>query len=355
LAVTTALTGCDTATGPEDAGAFDAEAAMADYDALAAALGADELDPFRALPAHGPFGSFAAGAAALQEAAAEGAADGGRRWAARVARRLATLAAPPAAGAVAAPIISGSHRGRTFVYDPGLGEYRPDPDRPGAPADGVRFVLYALDAGGTPLVEDEVGYADLIDEGDGSAEDVALRLVVVHGEQTVLDYRTTVDASPGRGALTARGFLSGDGVRLDFDVTLEGREGNGVDEVALDFELAVAARDFRVTGRLRGAEGGGAGTGEVELDIRHGPDRLSLTATGQDGVLDGAVSLDGAPFAVFQGPEEDLEITAPDGRPLTGLEALALQRAVDVVEDVFDFVEDLLDPVDDLVLLGIVL
>jgi hypothetical protein len=204
-------------------------------------------------------------------------------------------------------------------------------------------------------VEDEVGYADLIDEGDGSAEDVALRLVVVHGEQTVLDYRTTVDASPGRGALTARGFLSGDGVRLDFDVTLEGREGNGVDEVALEFELAVAARDFRVTGRLRGAEGGGAGTGEVELDIRHGPDRLSLTATGQDGVLDGAVSLDGAPFAVFQGPEEDLEITAPDGRPLTGLEALALQRAVDVVEDVFDFVEDLLDPVDDLVLLGIVL
>lgn len=316
-----ALGGCDTATAPADPAAFDAEAALEDYQALAAVLEGDELDAFRALPGRIPFASSSA----------------------------------TPAGPVAAPVISGFHRGVTFVYDPEAGEYRADPDRGGAPADGVRFVLYELDAGGTPRVDREVGHADLVDEGDGSAEDVALRLVVVHHDDTVLDYRTTVDWSPGRGAISARGFVMGDGVRLDFDVTLEGREGNGLEEGLLTFDLGVDARDFSVAGRVQGLEDGGGAMGEVDLDIRHGSGALSVSATGEDGVLDGTVFLDGQPFAAFQGPEGDLEITTPDGRALTWSEALVLQRAVDVVEDVFDFVEDLLDPVDEVVLLGLIL
>ena len=36
--------------------------------------------------------------------------------------------------------------GRTFVIDVGTGEYAPDDGRGGAPLDGTRFILYAVDS-----------------------------------------------------------------------------------------------------------------------------------------------------------------------------------------------------------------
>jgi hypothetical protein len=47
--------------------------------------------------------------------------------------------------------------GRTFVFDPGTGQYVPDDARTGAPADGVRFILYTVH--GSTYSED--GYSDL--------------------------------------------------------------------------------------------------------------------------------------------------------------------------------------------------
>ena len=39
----------------------------------------------------------------------------------------------------------------------------------------------------------EIGYADLIDEGDGSVEDIALRFICVQNGIEVLNYATTLD------------------------------------------------------------------------------------------------------------------------------------------------------------------
>ena len=320
LAVALALTGCDTGTGPADPTGFDAEGALEDYEVLASVLESSELAALGGLSGRTPFVSPAR-------------TDG------------------PHAG----PVISGFRRGTTFVYDPTSGEYRPDPDRSGAPSNGVRFILYEQAADGTPQLGGEVGYADLLDEGDGSAEDVALRVRVVREEEAVLDYLTTVDWAPGRAAITAEGFVQGDRGRLDFDVKLRGSDGNGLRESELLFDLAVDSRSLSVTGRVQGTDEGDDDMGEVELEILHGSNVLGVTTSGENGVLDGSVAVNGEPFAVFQGPEGDLDITAPDGSALTWAEGLALQRAVDVVEDVFDLVEDLLDPVDEIVLLGIIL
>jgi hypothetical protein len=79
-------------------------------------------------------------------------------------------------------------QGRTFVMDstalPQL-LYVADETRPGAPADGTRFVLYEPDADGgspkQPFVES--GYVDIIDQGSGE-----ISVTIVHPESGPLSY-----------------------------------------------------------------------------------------------------------------------------------------------------------------------
>ena len=93
-----------------------------------------------------------------------------------------------------------------------------------------------------------MGYADLIDEGDGSVEDIALRLVVVEGPTPSWTTGppwiswSTVGRSPWPG------ILQGENDRLDFDMEvyrIRERRGNTVD---IDFEMGIASRDFLIHG-----------------------------------------------------------------------------------------------------------
>jgi len=77
---------------------------------------------------------------------------------------------------------------------------------------------------------------------------------------------------------------------------------------------------------------------------------LGVDMTGEDGILDGTIFVNGEAFATVTGPEDDPVIADPEGGPLTVSELRVLRR-----EDVFDFLEDILDPVDELVLLGFIL
>lgn len=363
-AVSTFAAGCESSTGPDSEPALDTaldtEAALADYAAMDAALNSAEFAGFQALGGRTPFG---ASPAAIDLVAAMGApsADGGsssRAFALDMARRIHEADAakgPATSGPAAAPIISDTHRGVTFVYDPVADDYAADPERTGAPETGVRFIMYEVDAAGTPIVEQETGFADLIDEGDGSAEDIVLHLTVVQNEITVLDYRTTLDQNPDRSALTVRGFLHGDGVRLDFVIEAVGTGTEGGTLLDVAFELRVDARDFSVTGNVRGIEDSTEGDGEVNITVRHRTHSIRVDVTGVGGIMEGTFFLNGDIFATVSGPEDDLTILGQGGEPLTFGETLVLHRIVDVIEDVFDFLEDLVDPIDDLVILAILL
>lgn len=339
---------------------FDAQAAMTDYEAMEAAMTSDDLAAFQALEGRTPFGSSPAAIDAMAAFSAgeesggwndEG--DDSRSFVLRFARRL--MAVTRDDGPALGPIISGWHRGTTFVYDPQSDEYRPDLTLEGAPATGVRFILYETDVNGTPVVGEEVGYADLVDEGDGSAEDIVLRLSVVIGGEALLDYRITLDHDATSGALTVDGFFVGDGVQLDFDVGIAVSSADGVEQGELDFEIAVAERNFSIVGHVSGIEENDDGAGTVNLRVRHGARELVVDMEGVDGELDGTVYIDGIAFATVTGPAQDPVIANPEGGPLTAGELRLLHRVVHVVEDVFHFLEDLLDPVDDLVLLGFIL
>jgi len=348
--------GCETGTSPEVDAQFDTEAALADYEALATALGSSDLAGFQALGGRTSLSSAATAFAAVEGLSAGEPGDDGRQFALRLAEGLQNAVVEAGAdGPAATPIISRFHRGATFVYDPTSDDYRVDPDRAGAPETGVRFITYAVDEAGTPILTEETGHADLVDEGDGSAEDIVLHLTVVHMDDTVLDYRTTLDVELDGGALTVAGFLFGDGVRLDFDLELAARESDENTLLDITFDLVVDARDFSITGSVQGIEEGEEGEGEIDITVRHRADSIRVDVHGANGTLEGTVYVNEAIFATVSGPAQDPTFVGATGEPLTWGEFLVLRQIFDTVEDVFDFVEDLVDPVDELVILGIIL
>ena len=352
-ALTSFAAACESTTTPDFG--LDFEAAAADYEVVDTLFASAGWAGFEALGARTPFGASPAGIEAVASLGLSADARSGRGFAMALAHRMREAVASGGRPALA-PIISGTHRGKTFVYDPALDEYVVDALRTGAPATGVRFVLYEVDLTGTPILAEEVGYADLIDEGDASAEDVALRLVVVAENVTVLDYATTLDETLTQGTLTVMGFLRGEnGVRLDFDIEAVGTHFLNQSTLDVTFDLSVDARNFSITGTVSGIEEGVEGEGDVDLTVQHGSHSVRLDLSGAAGQIQGSVFVNNNLFATISGNASNPTILSATGEPLTTRQTLVLLHIVDVVEDVFDFLEDLVDPVDEIVILGIIL
>jgi hypothetical protein len=139
-----------------------------------------------------------------------------------VARIVAVTAGT--AGPQLVPVLRSGILGKTFVYDPGAGKYVVDPARAGAPAAGVRFVLYDVGEGDVPVEPlRETGHADLVDQRASAPDAVGLRLTVVSDGVTHLDYAFALGGSIGNASFEVAGFLS-DGIeRVDFDVSAASR------------------------------------------------------------------------------------------------------------------------------------
>jgi len=344
-------TACESATGPENDNPFDAEGALEDFEALELILSSEAMAGFRALGG----GITFEGAAPEVVAALRVGAELGTAMTTADPRDLLPALTKLEERPLNAPIISSFRRGKTFVYDPGPGRYVVDTDREGAPDNGVRFILYEAGQDGRPDPSKEVGYADLLDEGDESLEDIALRLVVVEGADTILGYRTTLDVQDSGGTITVAGFLQGEEERLEFDIQVRGSAGPEEDRVDVTFEMGIAPREFSIQGSVSGVESESGEGGEIGLLVQHGADSFQVEITGTEDTLDGTFYLNGDLFATVSGDPDDPTFTSATGEPLTWVELLVLRQIFDSTEDVFDFWEDLLDPVDELVILAIIL
>ncbi|MDH3205685.1 MAG: hypothetical protein OEO79_03695 [Gemmatimonadota bacterium] len=345
---------CQPTTAPDLGIDFDSDATLSAYETVDSLFASPALAGFQALNGRTPFSGSAAAVDVVATLAGSPQADAGRAYALGLASRVQDIGL--GSGPAAAPIISDQHRGVTFVYDPDSDEYTQDPEREGAPSTGVRFVLYETDLAGFPIVEEEIGYADLVDDGDESAEDVAIHLTVVAHETTVLEYTVTLDELETGGALAVHGALQDhDGVQLDF--VIEATATNVGEQTRLDvaFDLRVDVRDFSIVGSVTGIEEAVEGDGHVDLVVRHRNDSIRLAVDGQGGQIDGSIFVNGRLFATVTGDASDPVIASGSGEPLTFRELLVLRHIIDGVEDVFDFLEDLLDPVDELIILAIIL
>lgn len=238
--------------------------------------------------------------------------------------------------------------GTTFAYDLTAESYVPT-NLTGAPANGVRFLLYAVNpVTGEPTAPlQEVGYADVIDEGNATV--TSLRLLVVSGGTTYLDYDVDVTAGLSSGVAVVDGFVTNGVDRVNFDLRNEVSVGSGL-SATLDYTLDVPTRDVTVDWRVALADIlSETSTAAIDLEMSgpNGQVRVSGDVVAGSGVL--AVQVNGEPFALITvSPDAPPVITDPSGAPLSPEAEAALRSVFDMVEDVADVFEDLLDPLDDL-------
>ena len=323
IALAAIAAGCQDTSGPGSLGRLNAAAALADYKAM---------DDVRQT----------AGWRGFKMAAAQ--------MNAALSVSVVTAAGDRAASV---PLISTANRGKTFVYNAQQHDWVIDPARTGAPANGVRFITYEP-KGEEPDATKPIGHADLIDLGDNSAG-IALRLVVVEGSLTILDYKTTVEGTDGSGHVTVEGFLQNNRDKLDFDIDVKGQNSGGVEQGDIAFDLGIASREFRVHGDVGVEKQNGEESGTLDLKVKHGASSFDVDITNQFGTLSGAIDLNSNPFVEVSGPAQQPVFRTPTGGDIGGNEALVIWRIFDVSEDVFDLFEDLIDPIDELVFLAFVL
>jgi hypothetical protein len=314
------VTACQDTNGPDSLGKLNTTAALADYEAMDAVR---QSAGWKGFQMAGP-----------EMSARMGFVPGGLA--------LKTI-----------PLISNENLGKTFVYDAASHQWVVDAARTGAPANGVRFITYEPN-GAEPDPTKPIGHADLIDLGNTTAG-ISLRLVVVEGTLTILDYSTTLEGVEGSGRVTVAGYLQNTRDKLDFNIDVRGQNLDGVERADVTFDLGIAARAFRVLGDVEAVKQNGIESGTVDLSVHHGAASFTVDFANQAGTMSGDIDLNGSPFALVSGPAGAPVFKKPDGSNITGAEALVLWRIGDVTEDVFDLFEDLIDPIGELVLWAFIL
>ena len=250
-------------------------------------------------------------------------------------------------------IITPQLYGKTLVYDPAQHRYIIDPAREGAPANGIRYVLYAVDnSTHEPLVGQEIGHADLTDEGVALANGFSLRLRASAGSLLFLDYAVTAQGDDQSGAIAVRGFMA-DGVsRANFHVDVNGATDNSGSAFALAFGLTTEPEGLDLATSIHATSATGADAGQMEQTLRLGGNVFQLTAAQTGGELHAAVVVNGRPFASIAGPSDHLTILGANGQPLSPEATMALGQILGLADGVARLAGDLLQPIQALIALS---
>lgn len=339
-----------TACGSEP-GTFDPAATSSDVNAMTAAFESPVIQSF-ALAA-GSVDAVAAARAGFTLGQLETATSRSRDAARYISRVRGVLGSPAQGLSASSASIPPEALGKTFIYSTTEDRYVAS-DRTGAPGDGVRFVLYAVNPITGQIVEplNEIGYADVVvEEGSSSA---SAQVTVVSGGTTYLDYEVELSGSGSGGRILVDGFVTNGTDRADFrlDNTVV-FSGDMSGQFTLDYAIEVPSRDlsfeFDMTIEGDGLTGDGTITLALELSGPNGRVDLAGTySTATAGTLD--VDVNGEDFATINitaesTTETSIEVVGANGNALTDAEREALENIFDAFEDGFDVFEDLLRPI----------
>lgn len=319
------------------------------HEALAspAWLGLDAL-----ATAPGPAQSAAAVRALIQAGASGAGASGATTVSASLVRDVAS-GLTSRANQPNAAIIPPAQRGTTWVFDASQQRYVVDAARTGAPANGVRYILYAVNPlDHAPLPDVEIGYADLTDEGDETPNAGSLRLRAVSHDVVFVDYRVGMVGSADAAAVGVNGTFFDGGKHLTFELQAQGGRTASAESVVLHARLAVPEDAFELTSAARASADLEHARQHVEHAIEIGGHAFAIVA---DHAGDGArasVAVDGAPFAQVDVSGSVTVIVGADGRPLPAEQRESLGQLFELFGQVSAALTRLLEPVG--VLFGLV-
>ena len=228
--------------------------------------------------------------------------------------------APLALNGASQPLIPADLLGKTFEWDAVEGAYVAT-ERTGAPAAGVRFILY--DRTQAPPVEN--GFLDLTDESNASAD--RLNVHVEKNGVTRLDYDIVVTETTNGVTISVAGFLTDGTSQVDFEVL------EGVTETAdgfrldVSYSLSLAGQSLSV-GVDYVIDFGTTSSVEFVATFVNGPNTLVLDLSQQGaGDIAGTVEWNGdLVMTVTDDGNGQPTFLGPDGEELTAAEAAAIEE-----------------------------
>ncbi len=262
------------------------------------------------------------------------------------ARRIASLVPKSGPGLQASlAAIPAELAGVTYVWDESADVYVAS-DLTGAPATGVRFLLYAVDPVLLRPVEPvvETGYVDIIDQSTASLTDVRVR--VVQANVTYLEYDVVASATGSNGLVTVSGYAYNGSVRANFTLKNSITDGSSGLVLSLDYKLTVPARTLAIDWTATFAnisDTDVAVTLDLAISGPNGDLRLVGTYAATGGTF--TVKVNGDTFATVTITSGDPVITGAGGSPLTLDEQDAMQAVLDSYEGSLDAFAELLMPI----------
>jgi hypothetical protein len=335
-----ALAACGKDNGPST---FDPQGTSSDMAAAQDAFGAQQTASFAAV---GPDISGVLNGSPVVAASAALAIQSPSTASAIYARKLVSLV-PRGGRAVQAMVagISSSIAGTTFVWDESTHAYVAS-SLLGAPSNGVRFVLYAVDPVMLRPVEPvvEVGYADVIDQSTASTVDI--RVKVVQANITYLDYDVTATATASGGLVKISGFVANGSSRADFNLKNTITDSAGGLVLSLDYDISVPSRGLTLNWTATVASLSDTDVA-VTLDFSVAGPNGNVRLVGTYGATGGTftVKVNGDSFATITGSGAGTVITGANGEPLTAEEEASLHTILDFYDASQVAFSELLAPV----------
>jgi hypothetical protein len=261
----------------------------------------------------------------------------------RYARQIASLIPAGGAGIQASVVaIPVEVAGKTFVWDESTDTYVVS-DVSGAPSNGVRFLLYAVDPVTLRPVEPvvETGYVDVIDQSTAALANV--RVKVVEGNVTYLDYQVVASATTSSGLVTVSGFAFNGTTRANFTLKNTVTDNGGGLVLVLDYSLDVPSRGLSIDWTATFGSISEAVTLDLAVSGPSGDVRVVGTSGADGGTF--TVKVNGNTFATITITASSLIITGATGDPLTPDEEQALETVFDSYEGSLNAFSELLMPV----------
>jgi hypothetical protein len=341
-----AVAGCSDSTAP--LADFDPVRAQADVAALTTLMRGNELEAFTTMSAYfdlsgAPLAAMSA-ARQMLSSGVPSSPETSRRMAVAVAEGLALRTS--SGNGPSLETLPPELLGTTFTFDSVSNTYVPS-DRTGAPANGVRFIVYAVDPiTSTPIVGTEVGHADLIDTSAGSQLTAGLRLIVVGGGTTYLDYAFSASGGTNSVNLEVDGFVTDGSTQLNFGIDANVAVIEEELSIDMDFSFSIPSRQFSVTASLDGLAGSSGSLGEITLTIMSAGAKVRFEIAEDDSTVNATVYVNNQIFATVTGDPSDPTVLGAGGNELTSEEVAALANLLAVAEASFEFFSSLMSPVN---------
>jgi hypothetical protein len=266
--------------------------------------------------------------------------------AARAARRLGAMLikkGKPGGLSAAMMAIPTAVAGKTFVYDVSTSTYVAS-DLSGAPANGVRFLLYAVDPV-TYLPADplnQTGYVDITDLSTGTTQ--AARIQVVSGSTTYIDYTVSASSGATSGRVSVLGYVT-DGIGHTANINLRSTITVSAG-LTLTYALTMPDRDVAINLTVSVSDVTLPDSPiNVNLTMR-GPNG-TVTMTGQFAETSGTINvrINGDAFATITTDGTTTTIARTDGTPMSDEDYVALNGVFQIQSSAFTSFDQMLAPV----------